>query len=74
MKDALEISSLIVELRSTSGDGRSIGTWPWPEAVPQKGHVIEHDGSEYEVMSVRWSTAGPRQVQVHVRELGLGQA
>ncbi len=67
MKEVLEVSALVVELTLEADPTASLGKWPWPEALPQSGDIIEHEGADYEVVRVRWSTTDPHQVAVRVR-------
>ncbi len=67
MKEVLEVSAMIVELILDDESAESLGKWPWPEAMPRAGDIIEHEDDEYEVVVVRWSTIDPHQVEVRVR-------
>jgi len=66
MKEPFPVTSMIVELTLDQQPARSMGKWPWPETLPREGDTIEHEGSDYEVTSVRWSTVDPHQVEVRV--------
>lgn len=68
MQEVISDSGLWVRIVDASDDATPpIGQFRWADAVPQVGHVIEHEGASLEVVEVRWSTADPGSVTFRIR-------
>jgi hypothetical protein len=70
MKEVLEVTRLTVDFRRAEQATQSLGKWAWTESPPRVGEIVEHDGTDFEVASVRWSTAVAHVVVVTLRQLG----
>lgn len=67
MKEILEAPSMMLELVVEGDEPTTLGRWPWPQALPHRGDLIEHEARHYEVVAVRWTTANPHQAEVRIR-------
>ena len=68
MKNAQQITGLTVTFEVADEDAAvKPETWVWPESVPRVDDIIEHDGNDFRVLEVRWSTADTRMVKIRVQ-------
>jgi hypothetical protein len=66
MKDLMQDMGLWIEL-VLEGSPQPLGRWRWSSSAPRTGELVEHEGSELEVVHARWSTEDPSVVRLTVR-------
>lgn len=62
----MQESGLWIELL-LEGSSEPLGRWRWSSSVPREGEIVEHEGSDLEVIRARWSTQEPSIVRLSVR-------
>jgi hypothetical protein len=68
MKEILRDITFWVEL-VLEGGHEPLGRWPWGPAVPGIGDLVDHEGRDLRITSVRWSTTDPSTVRLIARAL-----